>query len=96
MEPGTFTIEGANSAAAYIDPGKSACHTGNTLDWRMVSGGLAMAAHIKVEQDTQIYAHYPVRLKVGGSLSQDMGQRIKRPMAFQGLYKERGHNERPT
>eukprot|EP00972_Heterocapsa_arctica_P092953 13709663-Heterocapsa_arctica.AAC.1 len=39
MEPGTFTIEGTNSAAAYIDPGKPTCHTGNTLDWYMSGQG---------------------------------------------------------
>eukprot|EP00972_Heterocapsa_arctica_P088172 13000773-Heterocapsa_arctica.AAC.1 len=54
-----------------------------------------MAAEIKVEHDTQICAHYPVRLKVGGSLSQDMGQRIKRPMAFQGLTRKEARTKDP-
>eukprot|EP00972_Heterocapsa_arctica_P060551 8933751-Heterocapsa_arctica.AAC.1 len=63
MEPGTFTIEGTNSAAVYIDPGEATCHTGNTLDWYMVRGGLTLTAEIQVEQDTQIYAHYPDRLR---------------------------------
>eukprot|EP00972_Heterocapsa_arctica_P033577 4942085-Heterocapsa_arctica.AAC.1 len=51
----------------------------------MASGGLALSAESKVESDTPIYAHNPVKRKVGGSLSKDMGRRIKRPMAFQGL-----------
>eukprot|EP00972_Heterocapsa_arctica_P084434 12436795-Heterocapsa_arctica.AAC.1 len=42
----------------------------------------------KVDNDTHIYAHYPGRLKVGGKLSEDMGQRIRRPSAFQGLTKK--------
>eukprot|EP00972_Heterocapsa_arctica_P011040 1617691-Heterocapsa_arctica.AAC.1 len=54
----------------------------------MVSGGLALSAGTKVDPDTPIYAHYPVRLRVGGTLSEDMGQRIRRPMAFQGLTKK--------
>eukprot|EP00972_Heterocapsa_arctica_P097738 14420539-Heterocapsa_arctica.AAC.1 len=54
----------------------------------MVSGGLALAAETKVDKDTPIYAHYPVRLKVGGSLIEDMGQRIRRPSAFQGPTKK--------
>eukprot|EP00972_Heterocapsa_arctica_P009881 1453156-Heterocapsa_arctica.AAC.1 len=69
MEPGSFTIEGTNSAAAYVEPGAPTCNTGSTLDWFMVSGGLAMAAESKVESDTQIYAHSLVKLKVGGELS---------------------------
>eukprot|EP00972_Heterocapsa_arctica_P077548 11437613-Heterocapsa_arctica.AAC.1 len=83
MAPGTCTLEGTNSSAAYLDPEESTCHTGNTLDWYMVSGGLALSAETKVDPDTQIYSHYPVILRVGGTLSEDMGQRIKRPMAFQ-------------
>eukprot|EP00972_Heterocapsa_arctica_P078853 11629237-Heterocapsa_arctica.AAC.1 len=54
----------------------------------MVSGGLALSAENKVEWDTQIYAHYPVSLRVGGNLSKDMGQRIRRPIAFQGLSRQ--------
>eukprot|EP00972_Heterocapsa_arctica_P099905 14735299-Heterocapsa_arctica.AAC.1 len=54
----------------------------------MVSGGLALAAETKVDKDTHIYAHYHVRLKVGGTLSEDMGQKIRRPSAFQGLTKK--------
>eukprot|EP00972_Heterocapsa_arctica_P109071 16061668-Heterocapsa_arctica.AAC.1 len=54
----------------------------------MVSGGLALSADTKVDPDTPIYEYYPVRLRVGGILSEDMGQRIKRPMAFQGLAKK--------
>eukprot|EP00972_Heterocapsa_arctica_P071451 10555903-Heterocapsa_arctica.AAC.1 len=51
----------------------------------MVSGGLAFTAKSKVEGDTHIYAHYPAIFRVGGNLSKHMGQRIKRPMPFQGL-----------
>eukprot|EP00972_Heterocapsa_arctica_P065620 9683669-Heterocapsa_arctica.AAC.1 len=57
MEPGTFTVDS--------DPGASTCHTGNTLDWFIVSGGLALSAEAKVEGDTPIYAHYPVKLRIG-------------------------------
>eukprot|EP00972_Heterocapsa_arctica_P004047 601242-Heterocapsa_arctica.AAC.1 len=88
MAPGVCIIEGTRSSAGYLDPEEVTCHTGNTLDWFMVSGGLALAAETKVDQDTQIYARYPVRLRVGGILSEEMGQRIKRPMAFQGLTKK--------
>eukprot|EP00972_Heterocapsa_arctica_P072664 10727769-Heterocapsa_arctica.AAC.1 len=41
---GTCIIEGTNSSAAYIDPGAATCHTGNSLDWFIVSGGLALTA----------------------------------------------------
>eukprot|EP00972_Heterocapsa_arctica_P087719 12936129-Heterocapsa_arctica.AAC.1 len=95
MEPGTFTIEVTNSAAAYIDPGKSTCHTGNTVEWFIVSGGLAMSAESKVEHDTHIYAHYPVRLQKGGRLSQDMGQIINIPILFQGLTRTEARTKDP-
>eukprot|EP00972_Heterocapsa_arctica_P032720 4819555-Heterocapsa_arctica.AAC.1 len=91
MEPGTCIIEGTKIAAAYVDPGAPTCHTGNTQDWFMVSGGLALSAESKVEGDTPIYAHYPVKLRVGGTLSTFMGQRIRRPMACQGLPREEAH-----
>eukprot|EP00972_Heterocapsa_arctica_P030923 4548143-Heterocapsa_arctica.AAC.1 len=68
-----------NNSAAYLDPIEATCHSGNTLDGFMVSGGLALAAETEVDKDTQIYAHYPVQLKLGGKLSEDMGQRIRRP-----------------
>eukprot|EP00972_Heterocapsa_arctica_P020377 3006132-Heterocapsa_arctica.AAC.1 len=54
----------------------------------MVSGGLALAAETKVDKDAQICARYPVQLKVGGKLSEYMGQRIRRPSVFQGLTKK--------
>eukprot|EP00972_Heterocapsa_arctica_P022584 3322711-Heterocapsa_arctica.AAC.1 len=54
----------------------------------MVSGGLALAAETKVDKDTHTYAHYPVQLNAGGKLSEDMGQRIRRPSAFHGLTKK--------
>eukprot|EP00972_Heterocapsa_arctica_P039450 5810086-Heterocapsa_arctica.AAC.1 len=79
MAPGVCNIEGMSNSAAYLDPVDATCHSGNTLDWFMVSGGLALAAETKVDKDTHIYAHYPVQLKVRGKLSEDMGQRIRRP-----------------
>eukprot|EP00972_Heterocapsa_arctica_P000305 44196-Heterocapsa_arctica.AAC.1 len=74
MTPGSCTIEGLKNAAAYMDPIDSTCNTGNTLDWYMISGGLAIGAETSVDTDTQIYAHYPVKLKIGGELSQDLGE----------------------
>eukprot|EP00972_Heterocapsa_arctica_P037330 5493895-Heterocapsa_arctica.AAC.1 len=44
MGPGSCVIEGKNNSAAYLDPMESTCSSGNTLDWFMVSGGLAIAA----------------------------------------------------
>eukprot|EP00972_Heterocapsa_arctica_P089406 13181614-Heterocapsa_arctica.AAC.1 len=88
MAPGVCVIEGMSHSAAYLDPIDATCHTGNTLDWFMVSGGLALAAETKVDKDTQIDAHYPAQLKVGGKLSEYMGQRIRRLSAFQGLTKK--------
>eukprot|EP00972_Heterocapsa_arctica_P091408 13486605-Heterocapsa_arctica.AAC.1 len=62
MAPGTCVIEGMNNSAAYLDPMEATCNTGNTLDCFMVSGGLAIGAETKVDNDTQIYSHYPVQL----------------------------------
>eukprot|EP00972_Heterocapsa_arctica_P037988 5591904-Heterocapsa_arctica.AAC.1 len=47
----------------------------------MVSGGLAIAAETKVDNDTQLYSQYPVHLKIGRKLSEDSGVRIRRPSA---------------
>eukprot|EP00972_Heterocapsa_arctica_P033120 4871492-Heterocapsa_arctica.AAC.1 len=44
MGPGSCVIEGMNNSAAYLDPMEATCSTRNTLDWFMVSGGLAIAA----------------------------------------------------
>eukprot|EP00972_Heterocapsa_arctica_P080461 11856405-Heterocapsa_arctica.AAC.1 len=54
MAPGTCTVEGMNNSAAYLDPmaPTSTCSTRNTLDWFMVSGGLAIAAETRVDPDT--------------------------------------------
>eukprot|EP00972_Heterocapsa_arctica_P074348 10972527-Heterocapsa_arctica.AAC.1 len=53
MEPGICALEGTHRAAAYMDPGAATCYTGNTLDWYMVSGGLALSAESNVyEQKT--------------------------------------------
>eukprot|EP00972_Heterocapsa_arctica_P055820 8233915-Heterocapsa_arctica.AAC.1 len=73
MPPGDCVIEGMNNSAAYLDPVAPTCCTGNILDWFMVSGGLAIAAETIVYTDIHIYVHYPVQLKVGGKLSEDMG-----------------------
>eukprot|EP00972_Heterocapsa_arctica_P088878 13106638-Heterocapsa_arctica.AAC.1 len=54
----------------------------------MVSGGLAIAAETIVDKDTQIYAHYPVQLKIGGRLSEDLGSRIRKATAFEGMTKK--------
>eukprot|EP00972_Heterocapsa_arctica_P058175 8583072-Heterocapsa_arctica.AAC.1 len=54
----------------------------------MVSGGLAIAAETRVDKDTQTYSHYPVQLKIGGKLSEDMGVGIRRPSAFQAITKK--------
>eukprot|EP00972_Heterocapsa_arctica_P108402 15965921-Heterocapsa_arctica.AAC.1 len=88
MTPGTCVIEGMNNSAAYLNPIDATCSTGNTLDWFMVSGGLAIAAETKVDKDTHIYSHCPVQLKIGGKLSEDLGVRIRRPSAFQGIAKK--------
>eukprot|EP00972_Heterocapsa_arctica_P013426 1976896-Heterocapsa_arctica.AAC.1 len=63
MAPGVCIIEGRNNSAAYLDPIDATCHTGNALDWFMVSGGLALVAETNLYKDIHIYAHYPVQLK---------------------------------
>eukprot|EP00972_Heterocapsa_arctica_P010594 1554940-Heterocapsa_arctica.AAC.1 len=73
MAPATCAIEGMNNSAAYLDPMEATCSTGSTLYWFMVSGGLAIAADIKVDKDTQLLSHYPVQLNIGGKLSEDLG-----------------------
>eukprot|EP00972_Heterocapsa_arctica_P046939 6928418-Heterocapsa_arctica.AAC.1 len=88
MTPGSCVIEGMNNSAAYLDPMEATCSTGNTLDWFMVSGGLAIAAETNVDKDTQIYSHYPVQLKIGGRLSEDLGMRIRRANVFEGMTKK--------
>eukprot|EP00972_Heterocapsa_arctica_P038500 5673389-Heterocapsa_arctica.AAC.1 len=72
MTPGVCIIEGMNSSAAYLEPVEATCHSGNTLDWFMFSAGLALAAETKVDNDILIYAHYPVKLRVGSKLIEDM------------------------
>ncbi len=37
---------------------------------------------------TQIFSHYPVQLKIGGRLSNDLGVRIRRANAFVGMTKK--------
>jgi hypothetical protein len=92
MVPGSCVLEGMKNAAAYLDPMESTCSTGNTLDWYMVSGGLAIAAETNVDRDTHIYSHYPVQLKIGGQLSSDLGERIRRQNAFTGMTKKEVKN----
>eukprot|EP00972_Heterocapsa_arctica_P041869 6173934-Heterocapsa_arctica.AAC.1 len=95
MSPETCVIEGMNNSAAYLDPMAPTCSIGNTLDWFMVSGGLAIAAETRVGEDTLIFSHYPAQLKVGGKLSEDMGVRIRRPSFFLRYHEERseeGHH----
>eukprot|EP00972_Heterocapsa_arctica_P107566 15846473-Heterocapsa_arctica.AAC.1 len=76
-----------NNSAAYLDPMEATCSTGNTFDWFMVSGGLAIAAETNVDNDTQLYSRYPVQLNLGGRLSEYLGVRIRRASAFVGLTK---------
>eukprot|EP00972_Heterocapsa_arctica_P115674 16449117-Heterocapsa_arctica.AAC.2 len=33
LQPGEFTIEGASSTAACVEPGAPTCITGSTIDW---------------------------------------------------------------
>eukprot|EP00972_Heterocapsa_arctica_P000217 31388-Heterocapsa_arctica.AAC.1 len=54
----------------------------------MVSGGLAIGAETKVDNDTHIFSYYPVRLKIGGKLSEDLGSRIRKVKAFEGMTKQ--------
>eukprot|EP00972_Heterocapsa_arctica_P019263 2842727-Heterocapsa_arctica.AAC.1 len=53
------------------------------------TAGLANGAESKVEGDIAIVKHSPVRLKVGGKLSEDMGVKMKRPKAFQGMTRKK-------
>eukprot|EP00972_Heterocapsa_arctica_P075823 11183994-Heterocapsa_arctica.AAC.1 len=87
LEPGTFTLENTNAKAAYVDPGShtfSRDGVTSKLDWFLVCPELAISAAAMVNNDTHISGHSPVRLNVGGKLSEDMGSRIKRPVDFQG------------
>eukprot|EP00972_Heterocapsa_arctica_P027854 4096265-Heterocapsa_arctica.AAC.1 len=81
-----------NNSAAYLDPIEATCSTGKTLDWFMVSGGLAIAAATQVETYTQLFSHYPAQLKIGGTLTEDLGVRIRRPSAFIGITKKEAKN----
>eukprot|EP00972_Heterocapsa_arctica_P016391 2417294-Heterocapsa_arctica.AAC.1 len=49
---------------------------------------MAIAAETKVDKDTLLFSHYPVQLKIGGKLSEDLGVRIRRPSAFLGITKK--------
>eukprot|EP00972_Heterocapsa_arctica_P093701 13822457-Heterocapsa_arctica.AAC.1 len=62
----------------------------------MVSGGLALAAETKVDNDTQIHAHYPVQLKVGGKLSEDMGEKNQKTEPIPRYHEERGQEGNHT
>eukprot|EP00972_Heterocapsa_arctica_P065225 9628622-Heterocapsa_arctica.AAC.1 len=54
----------------------------------MVSGGLAIAAETNVDKYTHTFSHYPVQLNIGGRLSDDLGVRIRRANAFDGMTKK--------
>eukprot|EP00972_Heterocapsa_arctica_P094901 13994376-Heterocapsa_arctica.AAC.1 len=58
------------------------------MDWFMVSAGLANGAESKVGSDAAMAKHKPVRLKIGGKLNDDMGMRLRRPIAFQGMIRK--------
>eukprot|EP00972_Heterocapsa_arctica_P107021 15765664-Heterocapsa_arctica.AAC.1 len=86
--PGEFTIEGASSTAAYVEPGAPTCitgRTGSTIDWFMVSAGLANGAESMFENDAAVCKRKPVRLKIGGRFSDDMGTKIRRPVSLQEM-----------
>eukprot|EP00972_Heterocapsa_arctica_P078663 11600421-Heterocapsa_arctica.AAC.1 len=51
----------------------------------MVSAGLAHGAESKVQSDSAVDKHKPVRLRIGGKLTDDMGMKIRRPLSFQGM-----------
>eukprot|EP00972_Heterocapsa_arctica_P060364 8902973-Heterocapsa_arctica.AAC.1 len=53
----------------------------------MISGGLAIAAATTVDNDTQLFSHYPVQLNIGGKLREYLGVRIRSPSAFVGITK---------
>eukprot|EP00972_Heterocapsa_arctica_P094600 13950408-Heterocapsa_arctica.AAC.1 len=99
MEPGTFTLENHNGKAAYV---ATTAHTysrngvTSKLDWFLVCPELACSARSAVNNDTHIQGHSPVRMTIGGLLSEDMGSRIRRPMDFQGMTRKEAKNNKPT
>eukprot|EP00972_Heterocapsa_arctica_P090957 13419869-Heterocapsa_arctica.AAC.1 len=48
-----------------------------------------------VNNDTHISGHSPVRLNIGGKLSEDMGSRIKRPVYSQGITRTKARVNSP-
>eukprot|EP00972_Heterocapsa_arctica_P051851 7627601-Heterocapsa_arctica.AAC.1 len=58
----------------------------------MVSGGLAIEAATKVDEDTQLFSHYPVQFQIGGKFCEDLGVRIRRPSALVGITKKEAKN----
>eukprot|EP00972_Heterocapsa_arctica_P086325 12724817-Heterocapsa_arctica.AAC.1 len=92
LEPGTFTLENTNAKAAYVEPGShtySRDGTTSKLDWFLVCPELAILAEAVANNDTHIQGHSPVRITIGGKLSEDMGSRIKRH-GFPRNHYERG------
>eukprot|EP00972_Heterocapsa_arctica_P071507 10564526-Heterocapsa_arctica.AAC.1 len=49
-----------------------------------------------VNNDTHISGHSPVRLNIGGQLSDDMGSRLNRPVDFQGITRKEARANSPA
>eukprot|EP00972_Heterocapsa_arctica_P072500 10706441-Heterocapsa_arctica.AAC.1 len=58
----------------------------------MVSAGLANGTESKLEGEAAVEKPIPVRLRIGGKVSDDMGMRIRRPVAFNMLSDKRPTN----
>eukprot|EP00972_Heterocapsa_arctica_P112815 16433938-Heterocapsa_arctica.AAC.1 len=71
-DSGIFTLEEISCEAAYVDPGGPTCITGSTIDWFLACPQLSVSAESKVEKYTPVSKHNPVRLNIGGELSDDM------------------------
>jgi hypothetical protein len=99
VEPGTFTLEKYCGKAAFVAPithTYSRDGTTSKLDWFLVCPELSNSAQALVNNDTHIQGHSPVRITIGGKLSEDMGSRIKRPTDFQGITRKEAKNNMPT
>eukprot|EP00972_Heterocapsa_arctica_P019061 2813673-Heterocapsa_arctica.AAC.1 len=68
-----------------MEPGTCIIEGTNSAAAYIDPGAATCHADSEVEGATHIYAHYPVILRVGGNPSKDMRERIRRPMALQGL-----------
>eukprot|EP00972_Heterocapsa_arctica_P058347 8607900-Heterocapsa_arctica.AAC.1 len=99
VEPGTFTLEKHSGKAGFVaTTGHTYSRDGNksNLDWFLVCSELIISAQVFVNNDTHIQGHSPVRMAIGGKLSEDMGSRIRRPMDFQGMTRKEAKNNMPT